>query len=60
MKKLVSKEIQSVNPAIVEFVKMGEGFNSTRLSGATRDETKRNFRRAMNEAKGRLNLDATT
>lgn len=60
MKKLVSKEIQSVNPAIVELVKMGEGFGVTRLSGKTREETKRNFRKSMSAAKERLNLDATT
>ncbi|WP_151765745.1 hypothetical protein [Acinetobacter colistiniresistens] len=60
MKKLVSKDIQSVNPAIVELVKMGEGFGSTRLSGKTHEETKKNFRRAMSAAKERLNFDATT
>lgn len=44
------KEIneQSVNPAIVELVQMGDGLGSYRLSASTREETKANFRSALN------------
>ncbi|WP_167561097.1 cob(I)yrinic acid a,c-diamide adenosyltransferase [Acinetobacter soli] len=51
---------QKVNPAIVEFVQMGEGFSGTKLFGSSREETKKNLRKAMKAAKEFAKQDATT
>lgn len=40
---------QSVNPAIVGLVQMGDGLGSYRLSASTREETKANFRSAIKD-----------
>ena len=61
MKRHQHKDNQ-LNPAIVELVQMGNGIGGTRLSGSSREETKRNFRSAlsaMKAAKERMNQDAT-
>jgi len=44
---------QNVNPAIVELVRMGEGFGGTKITGSTPEETRRNLRRAFQAAKER-------
>ena len=51
---------QNVNPAIVELVRMGEGFGGTKITGSTPEETRRNLRRAFQAAKERTERDATT
>lgn len=50
----------NVNPAIVELVRMGEGFGGTKITGSTPEETRRNLRRAFQAAKERTKRDATT
>lgn len=40
---------QSVNPAIVDLVQMGDGLGGYRLSASTREETKANFRSAIKD-----------
>ncbi|MDC4579626.1 MULTISPECIES: hypothetical protein [Acinetobacter calcoaceticus/baumannii complex] len=58
--KVRSKDQQQLNPAIVELVQMGNGLGGTRLGASTREGIRQNFRKAMNAAKERFDLDATT
>lgn len=59
-KNMMINDTQILNPAIVELVRLGDGMRNLRLSGNSYEETKQNFRSALNAAKERLKQDATT
>ncbi|PKF35501.1 hypothetical protein [Acinetobacter proteolyticus] len=60
MKKLVSKDNQQLNPAMVELVRMGYGLGNTIVSAPTREGIRQNLRSSLAAAKERMRKDVTT